>query len=515
MELSKEKLIELLSGKERLFAEVYEAVAEQYLLLAMKARHLYKNEQYSKWFKEQDRVLKALCKQRDAISTAYNAIHDAGYNSAYSNHSKADLDVAMKVMNSFYHGFDNGKQILKTWWGMGRPSSSGERHLHSNQSKQDYVQGDLFELLHSCNPSCTPIPLDERMDYSHQDLAISFSCSDTIISSLNEFFNIDYLDILDETVESFSKDNDEFNNLTSLLLERRRMPADSKNTDSTREPIIAAVNLLFTKISYIGVQHFLSVYVELVAQVTHGWLMETQRHFKFRHPVNYKWKYNVVDLRKEGTDYLSSLTQDNIYGQISISRASIIQLIRRNGAAGFDDVALEISRELGQLYKNLLAQDAHIENLILDEKETIVFDNKNSIISDRAVAYLSHLAEWYDKNNVLFYSDAAKRKDKANVAAWLCGLKLYDMKIGIPNRDGIKLKEAYKIIKLDKDLHGIKNSSIPSLQRYQSKIKTLINNGVDADTGIDVTVLINKQKELNENTPFNGAIYATRPLWEQ
>lgn len=510
--LNKNQLIELLNGNRRLFTEVYEAAAEQYLLLALKARHLYSNGQ-KKWFIEQDEVLKKLMTQRDEIVEAYE-----GFFLTYP--SRQPLDVAMHVMSSFYQGFDDNNKIMQTWGEMNRVptkggSSTDYRNARQdyNETRQRYVQQDLFNLLSESTPTSTSIPLDERMGYSHHDLAISFSCSDIIISSLNEFFNIDHLDILDKTVECFSRDDSDFNDLASLLLKRRNMDDDSKNDAITRSAVINKIELLFSKISETDVQYFLSIYVGLVAQATHEWLMGTQRHFKFKYPVNYNWKYKVVDLREEDANYLSSLTNNDILGQISISRSSIIQLIRRNGATGFDDVALEISRELGALYSELLKQSSKIDENSVDENKEHIESNDNDtdkskvINPDRATAYLEHLTKWHEKNRVLLIKDEdAKRQDKVNVAGWLCGLIACDLKEGIPNKPTRYINNVFEMAKRDGHLSGMAVGSIASLYRYYRNIK----NGIDKSTE-----LINKQKKTNQSYPFNGAIYSSRPLWDQ
>ena len=93
---------DFLSGDRLPFADIYEAISEQLLLLIFKARHLYTLADYRHWFEEQHRVLTAL----QAQSAKINEIFKSDNYVVGAEEEKEDpLMNALAFMNPLDDGF--------------------------------------------------------------------------------------------------------------------------------------------------------------------------------------------------------------------------------------------------------------------------------------------------------------------------------------------------------------------------------------------------------------------------
>lgn len=488
---------EILEGNRRPFLNVYEAVAEQFLLLSFKARQLYKKPRYMDWFIEQDRVLHALCDKHQAIGEIYhrNNIGLSGNNNPEGGYHP--LHNALFIMQAFYNGFDNGKVGMQTWGEMNRLPNSRTRFR--DNKIQDFVHFDLFNILTKDNTSCEPISSFDRMGYSHQDLSIAVSHTELIIKKINNFFKIDHLDILAETID---RQIEYYRHKTPNL------PDWLESIKTDRHDINKILSHLFKADAKNEIEFFLALYDLVFAQHTCNWIIDVTRYFKINRFVDYAWRFKTIEYSEHNKKPLFS--QDEHACQITIGRLDLLELIRKNG---LNDAMLHLSKKISEVY----GDNANTE--YVDDSFQISKDEKNEhevssrelyshdgVLLGTYLKYLCQFSEWYDTNKVLF-SYNLKRKDKININTWFLGLKCYDLKNGIPNKKKLKLKEdIYDQLRIDTELCGGQSYSNISFQRYHIRVKDIINENIDE--------LIKNQQDKNKNYSFNGYNYIIKPFWE-
>lgn len=496
MSISVDDLTELLGGNRRLFTEVYEAVAEQYMLLSLKTRELYSNPTYEAWFIEQHNVLSALRTQNDAIAKVY------------SLNKNSSLEPALHVMKKFYCGFDDNNYIYQTLATMtNQDTSRRNRNKKATIERQEYVKNTLGKLIMQYQKMQMPIPLDARMGYSHQDLAMSFSNSRTIIKKLTSFFEIDYFDILNRTIQIYVDRNHQLSNeFKSLLSQMCHINDNTVETASIRFSFIKKLRCSLKEIEPSLRHDFLFLFNGLAAKTTYEWLLDTYSLFKARQEIYYEWECKTIDT---GINESRLSMHEKYLCQISIGRESLTQMIRKNGREGFDDVALEISHALGDFYQDLLSKDQD-DQLVEYSKEIVTSQQIEYRASDciKETEHLSRLTTWYINNNVLFINPDFKRHDRVNVASWLAGLISYDLKNEIPIKNGKKLNlvpDIYDELMKINCLYE-KEISISSFKRNYLKVKNAVS---------EVSSIIRKQIENESGNHSIGLIFCLGPLWKQ
>lgn len=507
----KHQLSDFLSGAIRTFPDIFEAVSEQILLLIFKARQLSLDEKNLAWFSEQHRVLNALCDLKETI----DQLDQHTRQSWNRPEAQSDaLDSALDFMYQLYNGFDNGVISLQTWKEMGS-ARSGQRGWAGEEQSQhnQFIKTELFNILIVGDTRCTAIDKQQRMGYSHQDLSLAYSRAELLISKLNDYYAIDHLQVLSETLyytlqiyrernpqlppwlSALSEINsDKHNEYVQRNSEKEIYRYLESHLSSFIETFVQAddadaANLLVKQLHWVSARHL------------YDWISNLTRYFKTSQQTAYNWTFRTV---KQPEEQINFFNRDEYRCEISIGRTRLIELIRKNGLADAAGVLAECLA--GFYHQAAFAPDklSHQSPSKQEEEGTNThrFADRQ-VRRDRAAFYLSEFAGWHQYNKALFKNQHIKRTEKVNVGSWLVGLKCYDLKNGIPDGNRQKLSAIYPLIRADNSLPETGGTSDISLQRHHTKVKDAIHNQIDS--------LIRQQQQ---NTPrYNDANFAIRPLW--
>ncbi|MCG7584328.1 hypothetical protein [Photobacterium sp. OFAV2-7] len=512
-ENDKRWLKDYLTGERPPFEPIYEAVSEQVLLLIFTARALYKNQAYSAWFDEQERLLTALNEDRDNIISLFPKHY---FKSALEFIQNEPDGAALHFMKQIHRGYDKGMSSMQVWGKMSHPDQS-KRALINREKELNYIQHEFSEILTSGGIKCLPIPSEARLGYSHQDLSMAFSRAPLICERLNSFFDITHPDMLCEAIYTLMywyRENDielpswleplshirtwiklEPRNSRHLLSDIRQFLDDNLANFAANVP--QSIN-----------ERELELFVEHVdcayANHIYYWISQVTRLFSHDFQNRYVWRFKTVD--ESGVD---NLFGDEHACQIKISRADLLELINKNGIA---DAAHVLAESLSAFYVESLDDTENGEMPRLEKERegsssnAMGYSNHSSVVSSTAVTYLDHFIDWYERNKVLFVIPDTKRAEKANIASWLVGLECYDLKLGVPSKEKTRLKDVLPALsrKYANSTHKSGTSEI-SINRYYLRVKKIIEN--------DVASLVEKQKANNKFYPFNGANFAIKPFW--
>ena len=517
----------LFSGKLSPFPDIYDAVSEQVLLLIFKARQLYQHPDYGRWFVEQHQVLDKLCAKSEHIGKIYKKDN---FTIGHKEEPEDALLNALIFMGYLYHGFDNNNVSLKTWGEMNKQPEKWDRRFRqviANENK--FISDDLFQTLIQCKASCPPIPAEARMGYSHQDLSIAHSRSELLISRLNDFFKIKALHILSETI---------FRLIDGYRSNRRPLPTwlscfeavhisnygDIRDSTGYRailaileksgsENVVEEMNNSATEYD---AENIISLYSKVFAFHTSKWLESITCYLKYQESTPYLWKFRTVMPSVEKTSEKDSTQKpeewDNDYCQISISRDNLLELIQENSLY---DATKVLADCLTRIYHDAAAKEFEGEKAPVSDNERKGYSSNSWLFNtsgrhsyEENLNLIQTFEKWYQKNKVLLISPNPTRTEKISVSARLAGLKCYDLKRGIPESAGMKVKDGiYKKLKEDSDLRLPKKISDISLQRYHSKAKEII--------ALEIDNLLRKQRNKNDQYPYSGSKYVIKPFWSK
>lgn len=519
---------DFLSGDRLPFADIYEAISEQLLLLIFKARHLYTLADYRHWFEEQHRVLTAL----QAQSAKINEIFKSDNYVVGAEEEKEDpLMNALAFMNPLYDGFDKGNVSLKTWGEMNHPPEQRRGvYQHQITLREQFIRDDLFAILTSYQTGCPAIPTEMRQGYCHQDLSIAHSHGNLLLEKLDNYFSIDRVAILSETVFLLIADYRQKHsalpqwlapfaeNSGGLAFIGIRESYDYKTIKQHLEkqgcePFIDSV---IAQESEHDAQRILNVYIGVYATDIHHWLYDILQYLKTPQTTPYRWKFTTISPDKTQKDEEKkeheSIDWDREFCQITIDRHNLLELIQSNTLY---DAVLTLADRLLHIYRpqaeQALQNKDNVASLTENEQKihnsnSFLFPESNRRSYEENVGKVQIFEAWYQRNKVLLISKNIKRTEKITVAERIAGLKSYDLKMGIPYGSKMKVKDGvydtaknYSFVRLPDKLSKI------SLQRYHSKAKAIINTEIDT--------LLHAQQTKNAEFPFNGAAYAIKPLW--
>lgn len=521
---NKKKYGDFLSGRISPFSGIYDAVSEQVLLLVFKARQLNEDEVYRQWFAEQHSILNKLLAQSDKI----NNILKCGRLS-YLNKEKIpdDLYDIFEFMCPLYEGFDEGNVSWKTWGKMNSYYIKANDRFKQGEKKTEFIQNELFTILTESKAHCSPIPAHVRKGYSHHDLSIAHSCSDILLTKLDDYYKIDTLYTVAETIyriidELCSRNielpswlsqfdeiyhgisygevrqNDKFLNIVTLLKE------------IGQEQFIDGV---IAECTEHDAERIFNLYVGIYASEIYQWIYNIFRYLKTPQSTHYRWKFMTSEvLIKDEVNLRDSIEWGSDYCQISISRSDLLALIQTHTLY---DAALSLADCLLDVYQEPAKQgliDKDDEPSLTDRERKVHISNDWSFLSsnwrsrENSISIIQLFERWYEKNKVLLISAKKKRTEKASVVMRLAGLRCYDLKMGIPEGNKIKIKDGvYDRVKKDMGLHFSFDISNISLQRYHSKVKSIIT--------IEIDQLIEEQQNKNIQFPYSGETYMIKPLW--
>ncbi|MCL6381553.1 hypothetical protein [Pectobacterium parmentieri] len=519
-----------LSGAVTPFPNIYDAISEQILLLILKARQLNEDTEFSKWFAEQHQVLTKLRAQSDKINEIYNQNR---YMLDFEETKQDSLMNALIFMRPLYTGFDEGKVSLKTWGEMNRqPSEQGLRFAEQNKLLEKFIQDDVFAILTKDPTHCPPIPPQERKGYCHQDLSIAHSCCNELLSRLDDFNKIDSLSILADAIynlitalhhaniatpdclSEFEKvhtnfligerrKNDVFHKIIKLINDEGRVEFIERIAEQCAPQY---VNYLFDQ--------FVGIYASEIIQ----WLTELQMYFKYAQSTPFEWQFTTItpdtNASSEDEERQPAMAWKSDYCQISIKRDTLLKLIQTNAlhhAADFlADCLLSIyyqpaeqmRREKGAI-PQISNRERHVYN-----SNSYHFYNAPQGNYQKNRDILQSFEKWHENNKALLISHKKTRTERVGVAVRLAGLKCYDLKMGIPDGNRMKIKDGvYDLVKQNTSLRFENSISDVSLQRYHSQVKKIIEKDIDA--------LLLSQRNKNSKYPFIGAYHATKPLWSK
>ncbi|MFW9764901.1 hypothetical protein V3H19_10940 [Vibrio parahaemolyticus] len=519
-----------LSGANAPFPNIYDAISEQILLLIFKARQLNEHTEFRKWFAEQHQVLTKLRAQSDKI----NKINNPDRYRFYLAESKQDsLMDALDVMRRLYKGFDEGKVSLKTWGEMNRQPSKQEVCLAEERKLwEKFIQDDVFAILTEGPAHCPPIPPQERKGYCHQDLSIAHSCSSELLSLLDDFHKIDSLQILADAI---------YNLITKLRHDKVVTPdclsefdkihmiffVEQRRESSGFHQIIKLINdegrvefieRLVEQCEPQYVNYILDQFVGIYALEIIQWLTKLQMYFNDAQLTPFEWKFTTVtpdtNAPSEEEEQQQGVEWESDYCQISIKRDTLLKLIQTNA---LHDAADSLADRLLQIY-NQPAEDMHKDKGSIphiSEQEREVNNSNLSHVynasqgnAQKCIGILQFFEKWHEHNKVLLISHKKKRTERISVEVRLAGLKCYDLKMGVPDGKGMKIKDGvYDLVKQDTSLRFENSISDVSLQRYHSHVKKIIEKDIDA--------LLRSQRNNNSRYPFSGAYLAIKPLWSK
>ncbi|MFV8905838.1 hypothetical protein [Serratia fonticola] len=526
----KKVLRAFLSGTRSPFPYIYDAVSEQILLLIFKARQLNEVPEYRNWFVEQHQVLGKLRAQSDKINKIYQ---QQSFTLGAKEKPQDSLYDALSFMYSLYKGFDEGNVSLKTWGEMNqRPTKWDGRFQQQIEREAEFIRDVLFAILTESKTHCAPIPAHMRKGYSHHDLSIAHSCSDVLLSRLDDYYKIDTLQILAETICDLI---DDFRHKHIALpgwlsqfdqachgfsVGERRESYQLKQVvallkETGREAFIEGI---ISQCTEQDAERILNRYVGIYATDIYQWLFGVLGYLKAPQSTSYRWKFTTSTAEKvhtkEETEHQESIAWDSDYCQISISRDNLLALIQTNtlydATTTLADCLLHIYRDPAE--QGLKDKDATPP--ITDKECKVyhsnswVFPGSNRRSREDNIFIIQSLEQWYEKNKVLLVSASEKRTEKISVAVRLAGLRCYDLKMGIPEGKKMRIKDGvYDEVKTDSSLRFPTPISDVSLQRYHTKVKSIIATEIDP--------LLQEQRNKNSQFPYSGALRTIKPLWEK
>ncbi|HGN1205859.1 TPA: hypothetical protein ACKRPP_001289 [Proteus mirabilis] len=519
-----------LSGSDTPFPNIYDAISEQILLLILKARQLNENTEFSKWFAEQHKVLTKLRAQSDEINEIYsNHNHLSHYNKPEQN----SLMDALIFMRPLYTGFDENKVSLKSWREMHRQSPQRRGPLaRQNSLLEKFIQDDVFAILAESPTHCPPIPTQERKGYCHQDLSIAHSCSGELLSLLDDFHKIDSQQILADAIYNLITDLHRANiDTPDYLSEFEKIYSniwieDRRNSHVFHEIIrlindegrVEFIERLAEQCDPQYANYLLDQFIGIYALEIIQWLDKLQMYFNYTQSTPFEWKFTTVtpdvNASSEEEGQQSSVAWESDYCQISIKRNTLLKLIHTNA---LHDAADSLANCLLRIYNQPATEMLREKDLIpqiTDQERHVYSSNSYHFTSvnqgnyQKWIDILIFFEKWYENNKVLLISHQKKRTERVNVVIRLAGLKFYDLKMGIPDNDGMKIKDGiHDRVRQDTSLRFKKAISNVSLQRYYSQVKKIIKNDID-------DLLLN-QRNNNSIFPFSGSYHAIKPLWSK
>ncbi|WP_312985001.1 hypothetical protein [Atlantibacter sp.] len=516
------ELTRTLSADRPPFAEIYDAISEQLLLLMFKARQLGQDPDWHGWFAEQHRLLAILCAKKDQIAEIFKSDH---HGIGEKEKPADDVLYALAFMRRLYDGFDNNQVSMKTWGQINKQPESWQGHFsRSLMAESAFINNELIDILLKAKASSEPIPVEIRQGYCHQDLSIAYSCADVLIAKLNAWFDIDPLALLAEAV-------------FQLVYTYRNQPLVLPGWLSRFEglqiynplPTISD-NYAFKEIYKVlkqhreefirGVQndaddreaeHLLELYRKAAAKQVCDWLWNIMDYLKAPQWTPFRWKFLTVVPPTDAAQSESQANQqwNDDYCQIAILRENLLELIQKNS---LEDATKFLAGCLERIYGKAAADKSQgLPTPVSDEEKKgyasnhYLFTPPRESSRERDADSLAVFEKWYMQNKVLLMRHNGKRTEKVSVEAWLAGLKCFDLKRGIPNGDAMKIKDGvYNKIKEDKHLKMPKGSSHISLQRYHNRVKEGIAH---------IEAFIAQQQASNQLAPYSGARDAIKPLW--
>lgn len=520
----------LLSGEATPFPNIFDGVSEQILLLILKARQLNENTEFRKWFAEQHQVLRKLQARSDKIDEIYTQYR---FSPGFEKPKQDSLMNALIFMHPLYRGFDESKVSLKTWGEMRwQPSEGGGRSAKKNELFEKFIQDDVFAILTESPTHCPPIPTQERKGYCHQDLSIAHSCCSELLSRLSDFHKIDSLQILAEAIYSLITELhhaniaipdylSEFDDINTFVFEqdRRKSSAFDKiieliNDEGRVEFIERLSEQCAPQYANFLFDQFVGIYA---SEIIH-WLTKLHMYFNYAQSTPFQWKFTTVtpdtDTSSEEGEQQAAVAWASDYCQISIQRDTLLKLIQTNA---LHDAADTLADCLLHIYNQPAEEMRREKNVIpkISDRERHVhisnsykFSNANQGNYQKYIAILKFFEKWHETNKVLLISHKKKRTERISVEVRLAGLKCYDMKMGIPDGYGMKIKDGvYDLVKQDSSLRFENSISDVSLQRYYSQVKKIIERDIDA--------LLLSQRNNNSRYPFSGAYHSIKPLWSK
>lgn len=520
-----------LSGVVSPFPNIYDAISEQILLLIFKARQLNENPEFRKWFTEQHRVLTELRAKSDDLNKRLFG------NNRHPFIEKPEPDSlmdALRFMCPIYTGFDKGKISLQSWGEMSQePSRQQGRLVKENEIIGKFIQNDVFAILIENSTYCPPIPLQERKGYCHQDLSIAHSCSNELLSQLDDFHKIDSLQILADAIfnliNELRKSNIAIPDYLSQFDEiHTNFWVGEKRKTSTFHKIIELINnegriefieRLSEQSEPVHINYLLDEFIGIYALEIIQWLSKLQMYFNYAQSTAFKWKFTTVMLdtnvsSEEKEEQQPTVAWESDYCQISIKRDTLLKLIQTNS---LHDAADSLANCLLRIYNQPAEQMRREKGIIppISDEELCVYNSNEYYFGNGSqgnyqkwVDTLLFFEKWYEANKVLLISQKEKRTERISVVTRLAGLKYYDLKMGIPSGKGMKIKDGvYDLVKQDTTLRFEGTISNVSLQRYYSQVKKIIEADVDA--------LLLSQRKNNSRYPFSGAYHAIKPLWSK
>ncbi len=404
---------------------------------------------------------------------------------------------ALIFMQPLYTGFDEGKVSLQTWGEMnGQQSNQGVRFAEKYKLIEKFVHDDLFAILVKGSTFCKPIPPEARKGYCHQDLSIAHSCSNELLSRLNDFHKIDSLSILAEAIYKLITDlHDTEVTTPDWLSEFKKghtnfQPGEIRQTSSFHK-IIKLINdegrnefiERIAKQSDLDlVDYLLDQYMGIYAAEIMQWVTKLQIYFNNTQSLPFTWKFTTVipdiDASSEAEDQQQTVAWESDYCQISIKRDILLKLIQANALHDAADTLADcLLRIYGQPAYEMRKEKGAIPQI--SEQESCVyntnsyhFNNTSQISYKKCIDKLHFFEEWYKNNKVLLVKQNESRKSRISVEARQAGLKCYDLKMGLLDGNGMKFKDGiYNLVKQDSNVRLDNTISDMSLQRYYSEVK--------------------------------------------
>ncbi|CAI1688919.1 hypothetical protein [Serratia proteamaculans] len=519
-----------LSGTRSPFPGIYDAVSEQLLLLIFKARQLNAFPEYSNWFAEQHRVLAKLRTQSDKISSIY--LQD-NFSLGAKQKPQDSLYDALSFMYSLYEGFDQGNVSMKTWGDMNHPPTSrGGGFQQQAKVMAEFIRDDLFAILTESKTGCSPIPEHMRKGYCHHDLSIAHSCSDVLLERLDDYHKINTLHILAETICDLIDDFRHKHIALPVWLSQFDKACQGFSVGELRESyqfekVVALLEEIGREQFIEGIiaqctehdaERIFNRYVGIYATDIHQWISDILCYLKTPQSTPYRWKFTTSKPEnistKEETEHQESIAWDSDYCQISISRDNLLMLIQTNTLY---DATVTLADCLLHIYKEPAEQGLKDKDTTppITEKErnvynsnSWVFPGSNRRSREENASIIQSFEHWYNKNKVLLVTAREKRTEKISVAVRLAGLKCYDLKMGIPEGNKMRIKDGvYGEVKKDSGLRFHAPVSDVSLQRYHTKVKRI--------NTVEIDLLIQEQRNKNTQFPYSGALRSIKPLWEK
>ncbi|EFV42486.2 hypothetical protein HMPREF0864_00815 [Enterobacteriaceae bacterium 9_2_54FAA] len=471
-----------------------------------------------------------LTKLRGLSNKIENIYSTKNYTLDFKNEKPDSLMNALIFMNQLYAGFDKGNVSLKTWREMNRlPADQRFQFSQHNKLLEEFIQDDMFAILQHLN-NCSPIPPEARKGYCHQDLSIAHSCSNDLLSRLNHFHEIDSLSILAEAIYDLitelhnynidipawlSKFKNVYTNF--LLPNKRETPVFHDfikliNDEGLNNFIERIVEQCEPHYADYLINQFKGIYASEIMQ----WLSNVQMYFQYAQSTPFTWKFNTV---KYGISTVSEeeeqqplLAWDSDYCQISIKRENLLQLIQ---SATLYDAADSLADCLMRIYRVPAEQMIRNKGIVpaVTDSECEVKSSDNWLFNtisqgnyQKKIDSLHSFEKWHVKNKTLLISRKNKRTERVNVEVRLAGLKSYDLYMGIPDGNRIKIKDGvYDLVKNDPSLRVESTLSNVSLQRYHSQVRKIIEKDIDN--------LLLQQQTYDSKYPYSSSYHSIKPLW--